>query len=154
MYHLQAIMWHRPRLAHPGPLMLAIHCAVRSCRSSLSSLPATSLLWAAPLASGEMTPFLESRHWAWAAPVLTDDYAELSFQLCSTRQCTAVLLQRWATLLASIFLKGVDQEILPCGRGRIDSVKINLSLLMMSEWQILADLHICQKIRQIWSDLT
>ena len=32
-----------------------------------------------------------------------------------------------------IFLQGVDQEILPCGQGRIDSVKINPSLLMMRD---------------------
>ena len=45
----------------------------------------------------------------------------------------------WSTdnLSASIFLQGVDQKILPCGQGRIDSVKINLSLLMMREWCIL-----------------
>ena len=38
----------------------------------------------------------------------------------------------WSTdnLSASIFLQGVDQEILPCGQGRIDGVKINPSLLM------------------------
>ena len=42
----------------------------------------------------------------------------------------------WSTdnLSASIFLQGVDQKILPCGQGRIDSVKINPSLLMMREW--------------------
>ena len=41
----------------------------------------------------------------------------------------------WSTdnLSASIFLQGVDQKILPCGQGRIDSVKINPSLLMMRE---------------------
>ena len=39
----------------------------------------------------------------------------------------------WSTdnLSASIFLQGVDHKILPCGQGRIDSVKINPSLLMM-----------------------
>ena len=43
----------------------------------------------------------------------------------------------WSTdnLSASIFLQGVDQKILPCGQGRIDSVKINPSLLMMTDWQ-------------------
>ena len=45
----------------------------------------------------------------------------------------------WSTdiLSASIFLQGVDQEILPCERGRIGSVKINpsLALLMMRECQ-------------------
>ena len=30
-------------------------------------------------------------------------------------------------------MSGVDQKILPCGQGRIDSVKINPSLLMMRE---------------------
>ena len=42
----------------------------------------------------------------------------------------------WRTdiLSSSIFLQGVDQEILPCGQGRIDSAKINPSLLMMREW--------------------
>merc|ERR1719222_411944 len=42
----------------------------------------------------------------------------------------------WSTdnLSASIFLQGVDQNILPCGQGRIDSVKINPSLLMMTDW--------------------
>ena len=41
----------------------------------------------------------------------------------------------WSTdnLSASIFLQGVDQKILPCGLGRIDSVKINPSLLMMTD---------------------
>ena len=41
----------------------------------------------------------------------------------------------WSTDIfsASFFLQGVDQEILPCGQGRIDSVKINPSLLMMRE---------------------
>jgi len=42
----------------------------------------------------------------------------------------------WRTdiLSSSIFLQGVDQEILPCGQGRIDSAKINPSLLMMREF--------------------
>ena len=41
----------------------------------------------------------------------------------------------WSTdiLSSSIFLQGVDQKILPCGQGRIDSVEINPSLLMMRE---------------------
>ena len=41
----------------------------------------------------------------------------------------------WSTdnLSASIFLQGVDQKILPCGQERIDSVKINPSLLMMTD---------------------
>ena len=45
----------------------------------------------------------------------------------------------WSTdnLSASIFLQGVDQEILPCGQGRIDSVKINPSLLMMRDCSML-----------------
>ena len=45
----------------------------------------------------------------------------------------------WSTdnLSASIFLQGVDQKILPCGQGRIDSAKINPSLLMMRECIIL-----------------
>ena len=45
----------------------------------------------------------------------------------------------WSTdnLSASIFLQGVDQKILPCGQGRIDSVKINPSLLMMTDWYFL-----------------
>merc|ERR1712055_825239 len=46
----------------------------------------------------------------------------------------------WSTdnLSASIFLQGVDQKILPCGQGRIDSVKINPSLLMMRDCHILS----------------
>ena len=36
-------------------------------------------------------------------------------------------------LSLSIFLQEVDQKILPCEQGRIDSVKINPSLLMMRE---------------------
>ena len=46
----------------------------------------------------------------------------------------------WRTdiLSSSIFIQGVDQEILPCGQGRIDSVKINPSLLVMREWSIRA----------------
>ena len=31
----------------------------------------------------------------------------------------------------------MDQNILPCGQGRIDSVKINTSLIMMKEWCLL-----------------
>ena len=44
----------------------------------------------------------------------------------------------WSTdnLSASIFLQGVDQKILPCGQGRIASVKINPSPLMMKEWSL------------------
>ena len=47
----------------------------------------------------------------------------------------------WRTdiLSSSIFLQGVDQEILPCGQGRIDSAKINPSLLMMREWIIFSN---------------
>jgi len=40
-------------------------------------------------------------------------------------------------LSSSNFLQGVDQQILPCGQGRIDSVKINPSLLMMREWLVM-----------------
>ena len=45
----------------------------------------------------------------------------------------------WRTdiLSSSIFLQGVDQEILPCGQGRIDSAKINPSLLMMTDCILL-----------------
>ena len=45
----------------------------------------------------------------------------------------------WSTdiLSSSNFLQGVDQQILPCGQGRIDSVKINPSLLMMRECSML-----------------
>ena len=45
----------------------------------------------------------------------------------------------WSTdiLSSSIFLQGVDQKILPCGQGRIDRVKINPSLLMMRECNII-----------------
>ena len=38
--------------------------------------------------------------------------------------------------MVSIFLQGVDQEILPSGQGRIDIVNINPSLLTMRERQI------------------
>ena len=38
-----------------------------------------------------------------------------------------------STLSICPILQGVDQKILPCGQGRIDSVKINPSLLMMRE---------------------
>ena len=49
----------------------------------------------------------------------------------------------WSTdnLSASIFLQGVDQKILPCGQGRIDSVKINLSLLMMTDCLKATNIH-------------
>ena len=53
----------------------------------------------------------------------------------------------WSTdnLSASIFLQGVDQKILPCGQGRIDSVKINPSLLMMRECKMyLSQIAKCQ----------
>ena len=41
----------------------------------------------------------------------------------------------WRTdiLSSSIFLQGLDREILPCGQGRIGSVEINPSLLMMTD---------------------
>ena len=44
----------------------------------------------------------------------------------------------WSTdiLSSSNFLQGVDQQILPCGQGRIDSVKFNPSLLMMRECKV------------------
>ena len=46
----------------------------------------------------------------------------------------------WSTdnLSASIFLQGVDQKILPCRQGRIDSVKSNLFIKMMIEWWMLS----------------
>ena len=53
--------WQRPLLAQPGPRRLAIHWACRSSLNSRSSRPATSLLWAATLACGEITPILENR---------------------------------------------------------------------------------------------
>ena len=55
-----------PLLAQPGPLRLAIHWAFLSSLHCLSTLPCTSLLWAAPLAAGEMTPTREIKHWAFA----------------------------------------------------------------------------------------
>ena len=33
---------------------------------------------------------------------------------------------------------GMDQEIHPCGQGRVDSVKINPSLLRMREWHMIS----------------
>ena len=47
-------------------------------------------------------------------------------------------------LSSSIFLQGEDQKILPCGQGRIDSVRINPSLLMMRQWIILLYLWLHQ----------
>ena len=49
----------------------------------------------------------------------------------------------WSTdiLSLSIFLQGVDQKILPCGQGRIDSVKINPTLLMMRECNVNSSLR-------------
>ena len=55
-------MWHLPPLADPGPRRLAIQLALLSSLNCLSNLPATSLLRAASLACGEMTPIRESRH--------------------------------------------------------------------------------------------
>ena len=46
---------------------------------------------------------------------------------------TSRVLVEYGQSLSINFLQGVDQEILPCGQGRIDSVKINPSLLMMRE---------------------
>ena len=46
---------------------------------------------------------------------------------------TSRVLVEYRHSLGIIFLHVVDQEILPCGQGRIDSVKINPSLLMMRE---------------------
>ena len=50
----------------------------------------------------------------------------------------------WRTdiLSSSIFLQGVDQEILPCGQGRIDSAKINPSLLMILNIGLRRYLHL------------
>ena len=44
-----------------------------------------------------------------------------------------VLVEHGYNLSASIFRQGVDQKILPCGQGRIDSVEINPSLRMMTD---------------------
>ena len=38
---------------------------------------------------------------------------------------------------SSILSLGMEKEIHPCGQGRIDSVKINPSLLMMRKWILL-----------------
>ena len=46
-------VWQLPRLAHPGPARLAIHCALFSSLSSLSLRVAISLRRAASLAAGE-----------------------------------------------------------------------------------------------------
>ena len=56
--------WSFLRLAN-GKLP-STELAERSSRSSLSSRLATSRLLAATLASEEITPILEIRHWAWA----------------------------------------------------------------------------------------
>ena len=51
----------------------------------------------------------------------------------------------WSTDILLIINQstGMDQEIHPCGQGRIDSVKINPSLLRMREWHIfLPPLHL------------
>ena len=41
------------------------------------------------------------------------------------------------SIFDGFILLGVDQEILLCGQGRIDSVKINPSLLMMTDCILL-----------------
>ena len=43
--------------------------------------------------------------------------------------------------LCEFILQGVDQKILPCGQGRIDSVKINPTLLMMRECNVNSSLR-------------
>ena len=52
----QINVWHLPLLADPGPAKLAIQLALLSSRICLSILPATSLLLAASLALGVITP--------------------------------------------------------------------------------------------------
>ena len=46
---------------------------------------------------------------------------------------TSRVLVEHGQSLSITFLQGVDQKILPCEQGRIDSVKINPSLLMMTD---------------------
>ena len=63
----------------------------------------------------------------------------------------------WSTdiLSSSNFLQGVDQKILPCGQGRIDSVKINPSLLMMRECSMLECITRCwykPLITMVWHE--
>ena len=95
--------WQRPLLAQPGPRRLAIHWACRSFLNSRSSRPATSLLWAATLASGEITPILEIRHWAWArtmqalrsllyCPVTTPNFNLQIFSPSSDGQSSRVVI--------------------------------------------------------------
>ena len=56
--------WQLPLLAHPGPSKDAIHCARLSLLISSSRLIATTLLPAASLAAGVISPTLASRHMA------------------------------------------------------------------------------------------
>ena len=60
----------------------------------------------------------------------------------SSRQCTYTIPPEfwWSTDILLIInpSTGMDQEIHPCGQGRIDSVKINPSLLRMRECMIFA----------------
>jgi len=54
----------------------------------------------------------------------------------------------WSTdiLSSSNLLQGVDQQILPCGQGRIDSVKVNPSLLTMRKWHFQPDGNHCSSM--------
>jgi len=70
----------------------------------------------------------------------------------------------WSTDILHIINSstGMDQEIHPCGKGRIDSVKIIPSLLKMREWPVqksqttegnIADLYILIYIEILLSGL-
>ena len=52
------------------------------------------------------------------------------------------VLVEYGHLSSSISLQGVDQKILPRGQGRIDSGKINPSLLMMRECRLHHNSHL------------
>ena len=106
-FHAQssyAPMWQRPLLAHPGPRRLAIHWAALSSRICLSILPVTSLLCAACLASGEITPTREIKHCACALTIQllkSRLYCPVMVPSCPSSSGRPVERQRCATLLSA-----------------------------------------------------
>ena len=73
-------LWQLPLLAHPGPAKDAIHWALLSLLFSSSRLIASSLLPAASLAAGVISPTLVNMHIAWARTAVV----EISRRYCPT----------------------------------------------------------------------
>ena len=109
------------------------------CSKTKSNKLSKRLRWLGPEKECIRSPPRRGRYWEMDFPIPSEFW--------------------WSTdiLSASIFLQEVDQKILPCGQGRIDSVKINPSLLMMREcvwlpWRSISLFVITRniRIREFW----